>query len=542
MPPRFAIAAVSVLLLLEGMVLGVMFHTQALHQLGPSWWSRIVARASDVPHMGVAMATGIAIFGAPRLSRTLADMRAAARGRRWPWLLLHAVTFAIFFVVTERLLGDHAGPGRSRFIPPWLVTGAVAVAALLPAALGWHKLMALLRRTWPVLAAGAAIGVGAWAAGGFTEDQLWQPLRRWTLMGTHSLLRLVRDDAFVGADEFVVGLPEFSVTVDPVCSGYEGIGLALVFLGGFLWAFRRELRFPAALVLLPLGMLVVWVGNLVRLAVLVLVGTVSPTIAVGGFHSYAGSVLFCALVFALVQVARHTRWVGQPLPVEGGSVPEGIALAPVAGSGGGAEPFLVPMLAVLATALVTGVLVGGVVDWFYPLRVAVAALVLVRYRDQYRQIFAEGSWSGVFVGGLVFLVWLALVPGQPPRDAALAAGLEAAAPAAATAWLVFRALGCVVMAPLIEELAFRGYLLRRLARADFRTAPFLPRIGLPLVASSLLFGLLHGDVWAGALAGAAYALAAGLRGHLRDAVVAHAVTNLLLVIWGSATGRWTLWL
>src|SRR4029450_12312874 len=64
----------------------------------------------------------------------------------------------------------------------------------------------------------------------------------------------------------------------------------------YLWLFRTHLRFPQALVLLPLGALASWVANALRLAALVALGTsVSPALAQGGFHSQAGWIA-CLLV------------------------------------------------------------------------------------------------------------------------------------------------------------------------------------------------------------------------------------------------------
>ncbi|MFH1973985.1 MAG: CPBP family glutamic-type intramembrane protease [Pseudomonadota bacterium] len=37
----------------------------------------------------------------------------------------------------------------------------------------------------------------------------------------------------------------------------------------------------------------------------------------------------------------------------------------------------------------------------------------------------------------------------------------------AVAWLIFRVLGSVITVPIAEELAFRGYALRRLISSDF---------------------------------------------------------------------------
>ena len=54
-----------------------------------------------------------------------------------------------------------------------------------------------------------------------------------------------------------------------MCSGYEGIGLIWAFLTAYLVLFRRRLRFPRALLLFPIGTLVMWLANGVRIAALV---------------------------------------------------------------------------------------------------------------------------------------------------------------------------------------------------------------------------------------------------------------------------------
>ena len=53
----------------------------------------------------------------------------------------------------------------------------------------------------------------------------------------------------------ILSLGDFAVVVGPTCSGYEGIGLMTVFVAAFLAWFRDRLRFPAAFLLLPLGVL-----------------------------------------------------------------------------------------------------------------------------------------------------------------------------------------------------------------------------------------------------------------------------------------------
>jgi CAAX prenyl protease-like protein len=147
------------------------------------------------------------------------------------------------------------------------------------------------------------------------------------------------------------------------------------------------------------------------------------------------------------------------------------------------------------------------------------------------------------LGSVVFLLWLALEPVSPARDSghSLQEALADLPTGWAVVWITCRVLGSVVIVPLAEELAFRGYLLRRMTQADFQGIPPGRFTGFACLISSLLFGLLHGRWLAGTLAGLAYALALRRRGELSDAVVAHAVTNALLAAYVVTTEAWSFW-
>ena len=99
----------------------------------------------------------------------------------------------------------------------------------------------------------------------------------------------------------------------------------------------------------------------------------------------------------------------------------------------------------------------------------------------------------------------------------------------------------MIAVPLAEELAFRGYLTRRLISADFETVALGRFTWFSFVASSLVFGVLHGRWLAGMLAGMLYAAVLYRRGRLGDCVLAHAITNALLALCALGTGRWALW-
>ena len=75
------------------------------------------------------------------------------------------------------------------------------------------------------------------------------------------------------------------------------------------------------------------------------------------------------------------------------------------------------------------------------------------------------------------------------------------------AWVIARVLGSVFVTPVVEELAFRGYLTRRLIAADFKSVPQGTFSWLSFLVSSLLFGLIHERWIAGTIAGMFYAFA-----------------------------------
>jgi CAAX prenyl protease-like protein len=96
--------------------------------------------------------------------------------------------------------------------------------------------------------------------------------------------------------------------------------------------------------------------------------------------------------------------------------------------------------------------------------------------------------------------------------------------------------------PFAEELAYRGYLMRRWVRAEFETLPFSSVRWPALFLTAVVFGLVHGQMWLpGIAAGLAYGLIVIRRGDLGEAVAAHAVTNSLIVIAVVAGGQWQLW-
>ena len=203
-------------------------------------------------------------------------------------------------------------------------------------------------------------------------------------------------------------------------------------------------------------------------------------------------------------------------------------------------PFLLPFLAILATAMITGAFCHGF-DWLYPVRVLVAGVILWLVHRSFTSLQWQWSWSAVGAGIVVFGLWLLLEPRGDASAGDMAGGLAELPRGWAAFWLVCRVVGSVITVPLAEELAFRGYLNRRLIAVDFENVPIGKATWFSFIITSLAFGFLHNRWLAGTLAGMLYGLILMRRGRFSDPVLAHATTNALIAIYVLTTGSWSLW-
>ena len=165
------------------------------------------------------------------------------------------------------------------------------------------------------------------------------------------------------------------------------------------------------------------------------------------------------------------------------------------------------------------------------------------------------SWEAVVVGVGVFAVWVGVTGEWTTQNALwLKLGwMKTAAPpwnpheqfgsGSALAWLFItaRMLGATFIVPPLEEVFYRSFLYRYLARPDFLAVPlnrFIPR---SFVLTALIFGLAHNEWLAGILCGAAYQWLVLRKNRLGDAMTAHAITNALLGAWVIWRGAWHFW-
>ena len=120
----------------------------------------------------------------------------------------------------------------------------------------------------------------------------------------------VRPDAVANAAAFSVESPRYLMEIAPSCSGMEGFGLILAFTSIWLWYSRKECRFPHVLLLIPCGLGLIWILNVVRLCALFLIGDAgNPEVADVGFHSRFGWIAFTAVALAFSMTTQRLSWV-----------------------------------------------------------------------------------------------------------------------------------------------------------------------------------------------------------------------------------------
>ena len=408
----------------------------------------------------------------------------------------------------------------------WLVCGAAAVlcafAAMAPLSL-WLKAAQALGTIWFYSAAAALAAAMVIPL----SQEFWRSTTAATFQLVKFMLLPILPDLTADPTTRILGTQSFGVQILEYCSGLEGISLILVFMTAWLWYFRREYRFPRALLLIPLGVTLMFGLNAVRIAVLVLIGNAGyPEVAAYGFHSQAGWIAFNTVGVGIAAWTRRGRWLNRSEePPQG----EQLENPPSA--------YLMPLLAIIAAGMLSHAL-SGRFEWFYPLRLIACVAVIVTFRHRLATLDWRWSWRGPLLGTGVFLIWFTAVHFLTPASG-MPQALATVSPLLRWSWIACRVAGTVLTVPLAEELAYRGFLMRRLQSREFNSLAYGRVSWFAVAVSSVIFGVAHGALWfPGIVAGLAYGWIVKRQGHLGEAVTAHMTTNLLFAAVALGSGNW----
>lgn len=451
----------------------------------------------------VSMATATYVLALPSGSKQLP---VAAMPRRGVAIraAFHVCCYGAFLLVTSRLFTatrSVAGHEDALFAL-WLLLAALTALSLVAVVVQPASIVRIVRERRRLVLLAVAAGLAAFFAGQAAE-RLWGSLGRFTLSGVAFVLRPVLGGLIVQPEELTIGTRQFLVEIAPVCSGFEGIGLITIFLALYLAAAWDRVAVSRALLLFPLGILAAWCANVARIAALIWVGSRwSAPLAAGGLHSKLGWLLFCGVAVGLVLIANRTVLVRSE-PVESSRA------NPAAGH-------LLPFVALGVATLIVAIPSHAplVLRALPAVAVAVAFWASGENRPSLR---LSWSWEAPAFGAAAFAL------------SQVAEWLIADAAPHATTTTVVDAVTLIVAVPLACELAFRGYLQRRLSGRPFEAVDPQRAGWIALIVAGAVYAATTGTFWIALPAGILYGVAYRRRGELGDAILAHAACNVLVV-------------
>ncbi|MEM1159493.1 MAG: exosortase E/protease, VPEID-CTERM system [Pseudomonadota bacterium] len=549
---RWRLATGAAVLVVELLVLYALYHPANFVFECRGYASPIFCGFLSAGVMRAAAVVGALVLYLLARPRTAQVLTGHSPGAGPGWAALHLLGFGLILaplaVVTEGIstaLFTGAAIAWLAGGMAFVLGGAFFVAP--PAA--W---MAAARSAGPMLALLLVAALALPDIAPWIRDQvqfLWHLniVTEATFWSVAAVLEFFGEQVFADVDEpwFLpypgpyLGIGNFIVGVGRQCSGTEGFALITGFTLLYIALFRNRLRLGRVWILLPIGLALSWCLNVVRIAILIWIGAyVSPELAIEGFHSHAGWLMFTLLAISLATAAHQVVWFRRDETAPAGA--EAVAAQTPATPRAPRPDFfadpvvaqILPFMVFMATALLASTFFQ-VPAVTYPLRALAMAGVLVLVWRALAQLDWRVDLLAVGAGLSIGVLWLATSPIAGEADTALNTALAAMPAWLFMVWALSRILGTAVLVPVIEELFFRGYIMSRLDQGGL-----LWRV-LALGVSAGLFAVLHDRWLAAALSGLIFGLLYLRRGRLADAIYAHAAANAVIAGWAVWHGDWS---
>ena len=187
----------------------------------------------------------------------------------------------------------------------------------------------------------------------------------------------------------------------------------------------------------------------------------------------------------------------------------------------------------------------------YPLRVVILALVLLAFSRNVIDLRCSQTLGTILLGVVVFAIWVApdiLFPAYRQywlfQNSVLGQLNNKVPSEVLTSPIVLwsRIIRAVVLVPILEELFWRGWLMRWIISPRFQEVKLGSYSPTAFWITAVLFASEHGSYWdVGLIAGIAYNWWMIRTKSLGDCILAHAVTNASLAAYVLLGGQWQYW-
>ncbi|MEO8592979.1 MAG: CAAX prenyl protease-related protein [Candidatus Solibacter sp.] len=190
-------------------------------------------------------------------------------------------------------------------------------------------------------------------------------------------------------------------------------------------------------------------------------------------------------------------------------------------------------------------------QWLYLVRFLVTAAVIAAVSLPYLSFRPSFPMASIGIGIAVFVLWVAPDALFGYRHHWLFENAITGTASSSLAphlkmnigFMLLRSVSSALLVPVLEELFWRGWLMRWLIDTDFLKVPLGKYVPSSFWIVALLFASEHGPYWeVGLMAGVVYNWWIVRTRNLADCMLAHGITNAALAGYVLVTGQWQYWL
>ena len=203
--------------------------------------------------------------------------------------------------------------------------------------------------------------------------------------------------------------------------------------------------------------------------------------------------------------------------------------------------YIIPFILYMGITPILGWFIEDPTYAGYIIKTIIVLGTLIYFRKKFTELKFNNYPLAIGAGVLIIVIWIGidgLYPhiGEPGEfNPFLFTG--------GFAWsvIVFKILGMILIAPLVEELFTRSFLLRYIISEKFEDVPIGKYTLASFIITVAFFGLAHGRWLAGLITAVILNLLLYKTKSIGDCVVAHSVANAVLAGYVLYAQNWFLW-